>query len=78
MKEFEKAELCEDCYFFHYFEDIEGYKIGLCALWSRPKRPLYTDAYSTCDDCMKEKKKGGQYTATTAPHEQRTDGVKNG
>ena len=59
MKEFEKAECCEDCYFFHYSEDIEGYKIGLCALWSRPKRPLYTDAYSTCDDCMKEKKKGG-------------------
>ena len=58
MKQFEEAEFCEDCYFFHDPENLEGYKIGYCALWSRPKRPLYTDAYNRCDDCMKEKKRG--------------------
>lgn len=58
MKQFEEAECCEDCYFFHFAEDYGYYKIGYCALWSNPKRPLYTDAYSRCDDCMKEKKRG--------------------
>ena len=59
MKQFEKAVCCEECYFFHEPEYIEGYKIGYCALHSAPKRPLYTFALSTCDDCMKEKKRGG-------------------
>ena len=77
MKQFEKASVCEECYFFHEPRYVESYKIGYCSLWSVPKRPLYTFALSTCSDCMKEKKRG-QYTATTAPHEQRTDGVKNG
>lgn len=58
MKQFEQAEFCEECYFFREPFYDQGYKIGYCALWSAPKRPLYTHALATCSDCMKEKKRG--------------------